>query len=123
MLDILRSGAVVNFLLVIIGGVLGCFLKKGIPEKAKNILMQGMALCVFYIGVTGIFEDNINVLIVIISVGLGALIGELLDLDRLVNKLGENLEKKINKPVFLLGDEPSMEMLYNTTIDFFTNAQ
>ncbi|MBQ6714709.1 MAG: DUF554 domain-containing protein [Clostridia bacterium] len=97
LLDILKSGAVVNFLLVIIGGVLGCFLKKGIPEKAKNILMQGMALCVFYIGVTGIFEDNINVLIVIISVGLGALIGELLDLDRLVNKLGENLEKKINK--------------------------
>jgi len=34
-----------------------------------------------------------------------------------------DLEKKINKPVFLLGDEPSMEMLYNTTIDFFTNEQ
>ena len=97
LLEVLKSGAVINFLLVIVGGVLGSLLKKGIPEKAKNILMQGMALCVLYIGVTGIFEDNINVLIVILSMGIGALIGELLDLDRLVNKLGEKLEDKLNK--------------------------
>ncbi len=97
MLEILKSGAVVNFLLVILGGVLGSFLKKGIPEKAKTILMQGMALCVMYIGVTGILETGINVLTVILSIALGALIGELCDLDRLVNRLGEGIEKKLNK--------------------------
>ena len=97
LLEVLKSGAVINFLLVIVGGVLGALLKKGIPEKAKNILMQGMALCVLYIGITGIFEDNINVLIVILSMGIGALIGELLDLDLLVNKLGKKLEDKLNK--------------------------
>lgn len=97
MLEILKSGAVVNFLLVILGGVLGLLFKKGIPERAKNILMQGMALCVMYIGVTGIFEENINVLIVILSTALGAIVGELIDLDGLVNKLGGKIEKRFNK--------------------------
>ena len=97
MLEILKSGAVVNFLLVILGGVLGLLFKKGIPERARNILMQGMALCVLYIGVTGIFEDKINVLIVIISTALGAIVGELIDLDGLINKLGGKIEECFNK--------------------------
>ncbi|MBQ8203620.1 MAG: DUF554 domain-containing protein [Clostridia bacterium] len=97
MLEILKSGAVVNFFLVILGGILGMLFKKGIPERARNILMQGMALCVMYIGVTGIFEDGINVLVVILSVALGAIVGELIDLDGLVNRLGEKIEKRFNK--------------------------
>jgi uncharacterized membrane protein YqgA involved in biofilm formation len=52
---------------------------------------------VLYIGDTGIFEENINVLIVILSTALGAIIGGLIDLDGLVNKLGGKIEKRFNK--------------------------
>lgn len=94
---IITSGAVVNFFIVIIGSALGLLLKKGIPEKIRKTLMHGVALCVLYIGVTGVFEKDINPLIVILSLGLGAVVGEMIDLDRAVNALGKSIENKLNK--------------------------
>lgn len=96
-IKIISSGAVVNFVLVIIGGIVGCLLKKGIPSRVSDTLIKGMALCVMFIGIKGLFEDGINILCVIISVGVGALIGELIDLDRLVNALGAKIEKRFSK--------------------------
>lgn len=94
---IFLSGAVVNFILIIIGGVIGSFLKKGIPERVTATLVNGMALCVFYIGVTGCIEDGTNILVVIFSFAIGSVIGELIDFDRLVNRLGDKLEIALNK--------------------------
>ena len=94
---VLLSGAVVNFALVILGSLLGMLFKKGIPEKVRKTLMNGMALCVIYIGVTGLFEDTTNIIIIILSLAVGSVIGELIDLDRRVNSLGERLEKSFNK--------------------------
>lgn len=90
----ITSGAVVNFFTVIIGSLIGLLLKKGIPERVKTTLMNGMALCVIYIGVTGLLEENINVLVVIASFAVGAVLGELADFDGMVNKLGTALESK-----------------------------
>ncbi|MBQ8741470.1 MAG: DUF554 domain-containing protein, partial [Clostridia bacterium] len=72
-------------------------LKRGIPEKIQKTLVSAVALCVLYIGVTGLFEDNINTLIIIISMALGAVIGQALDLDRLVNSLAQKIENKVKK--------------------------
>ena len=94
---IILSGAVVNFFLVIIGSLFGAIFKKSIPEKLQKALMQGMALCVLYIGITGLFEDSANILVIIVCTALGAVIGELIDLDSLVNKLGKRLEASVNK--------------------------
>lgn len=94
---ILTSGAVVNFVLVLAGCLLGVLLKKGVPEKVKNSLMTGMALCVVYIGITGLFDDNANIIIIIVSMGLGAVIGELCDIDGLVTKIGNRLEAVMGK--------------------------
>lgn len=95
MVRLFTSGAFVNFILVIIGGSVGMLLKKGIPERLRETLMKSMALCVLYIGVTGLFEGGTNPLIVIVSTAVGAVIGELIDLDRLVNCLGERIERAV----------------------------
>lgn len=75
---------------------MGALFKMGIPERLETALMTGMALCVLYIGVTGLFEEQANI-IIIVSMGLGALLGEFADLDRLVNSLGKKLEKTLGK--------------------------
>ncbi len=93
---ILSSGAVVNFFLVIIGSLLGLLFKKGIPEKIQQTLMTGMAFCVLYIGITGLFEEGANILVMIVCFAVGALIGELFDLDKRVNNLGIWIEKKVS---------------------------
>lgn len=97
MVGFLTSGAFVNFILVIIGSSIGMLLRRGIPEKVQKTLVSAVALCVLYIGITGLFEDNINVLIVIISMALGAIVGQLIDLDRLVNLLAQKIEAKVKK--------------------------
>lgn len=94
---VLSSGAVVNFIIVIICGFIGTLFKKGIPGKVKTALMNGMALCVIYIGISGTLEENANIIVIIISMALGALIGELIDFDRIVNRIGEGLENKFAK--------------------------
>lgn len=97
MVGFLTSGAFVNFVLVIIGSGIGMLLRREIPEKVQKTLVSAVALCVLYIGITGLFEDNINVLVVIISMALGAIVGQLIDLDRLVNLLAQKIEAKVKK--------------------------
>ncbi len=94
---VLLSGAVVNFFLVILGTLLGLLFKKGLPEKIQNVLMTAMAFCVFYIGVTGIFQENANILVIIACMAVGAVIGEAIDLDKLINKIGQSIENRFNK--------------------------
>lgn len=96
-LKIFTSGAVVNLFTVLLGSAIGLLLKKGIPEKVKATLMNGMALCVIYIGITGLFDEGANIIVIIISFALGAVLGEFLDLDGKVHKLGKNIESKFSK--------------------------
>ena len=97
MTKILTSGAFVNFLLVIAGSFVGLLLKKGIPDRVQKTVMAAMALSVIYIGVIGILEDGINTLMIIISLGIGGTIGELLDLDGVINRLGQKIEDRFKK--------------------------
>ena len=94
---VFTSGAVVNFILVVIGSLLGLLFKKGLPERIRQALMTGMAFCVLYIGITGLFEKDANILIIIVCFAVGAVIGELLNLDKQVNRLGCWVEKKVTK--------------------------
>lgn len=86
-------GTVVNALLIILGTFLGRFLHN-IPERMKETIMYGIGLAVTVIGVQMTFEST-QILIVIISIVVGAVIGEWLDLDDQVTRLGQWLEMKL----------------------------
>ena len=103
-------GTIVNFAAVLIFGLLGALVKKGIPQRVSDAIISGMAICVIYIGIDGALSATapapseesffsagiIKILIMIISIAVGTLIGELVDFDKLINRLGDTLEKKIN---------------------------
>ncbi len=86
-------GTFVNFLAIIGGSIVGLFLKGGIPERISSTVMNGISLCILFIGISGAFKVD-NMLIVIISMSIGAVIGELFNLDEKLKKLGDWLEKK-----------------------------
>ena len=101
-------GTIVNFAAVLVAGILGSLLKKGLPARISNAILSAMAICVIYIGVDGMLEAApllkegsalsgglAKVLIMILSMGLGTLIGELLDIDKQMNRLGAFVEKKL----------------------------
>lgn len=87
-------GVLVNTAAVLAGGTLGLLLKRGIPEKISDTLMKGIALCTICIGIAGVIKGE-NTLIMILSVVLGGLIGGLLNLDGLLNRFSQFLEKKV----------------------------
>ena len=86
-------GTIVNAVAIILGSLIGITIKKGIPKKISDIVMKGVGLCVLYIGISGALEGN-NTLVLVISMALGAVIGQLLDLDLRLQNLGDFLSKK-----------------------------
>lgn len=104
------TGTIVNALAVLAGsaaGLLLAFLAKRFSKllptnsadlgtRLQTIIMQGLALCTMYIGISGSLKGQ-NTLIAIISIALGALIGELLDLDKWVHRLGDWFQRKLAK--------------------------
>ena len=89
-------GVIVNVITVIIGSSLGLLFKKGIPEKVSSAAMTGLGACTLYIGISGSMSGE-NVLILIASIVLGAIVGTLLNIDIGINKFAEGIESKFRK--------------------------
>lgn len=87
-------GTLVNCATVIVGGLVGMVVKKGISDKLGNSIMYALALCVMYIGISGALDGE-NVLITILSLAIGTIIGETIDLDKHLNSFANNLERRI----------------------------
>ena len=96
-------GALVNTLAAGVGGLLGSLLKKGIPERFADLVQKGLALCVLYIGIKGSLVGT-NTLVTILSLVLGALRGELLNIDGGIERLGAWAQRKLSKGGSRLGE-------------------
>lgn len=86
-------GTFVNTAAVIAGSLIGILVKKGIPKRFADTIMKGLGLCVLYIGISGALKGT-NTLIAILSITIGAVIGELVDLDKSINNIGRYIESK-----------------------------
>ena len=97
-------GVIVNGLVIVGASFAALILKKFIMkfdknnkvEKISDTIMSGLALCIIYMGISGALECQ-HVLICIISMVVGGLIGELIDIDKGLNSLGDRIEEKLNK--------------------------
>lgn len=87
------TGTIVNSLTIIAGTIVGMLLGKFIPEHLSDAISKGVALCVLYIGIDGMLAGE-NALVAILSIVLGAIIGELLRLDDRIHDLGDWVERR-----------------------------
>lgn len=84
---------IINMSAVLLGGTLGLFIGQRFPQRIADTVMNGLALCVMYIGISGALSGQ-QTLIAIISMALGGALGELADLDGKLNALGQRLQQK-----------------------------
>ena len=89
-------GTLVNALAIIAGCVTGLLFSKGIPEHFKVTIQNGVGLSVILIGIKSALVAD-NLLIVIISIVIGALFGEFSRIEYRLEQLGDFLEKKVSK--------------------------
>lgn len=57
-------GTIVNTVSVIVGGLIGLVIKQGVSKRFSDIVMNGLALCVLYIGISGALKGQ-NTMVVI----------------------------------------------------------
>jgi uncharacterized membrane protein YqgA involved in biofilm formation len=87
-------GPVVNALTIVICSLLGFFLIRGIPDRFEDIIKKSLGLAVIYIGIRGSFANQ-HTLLLIMSLVIGAILGELIDIDKWMNRLGTWAEQKL----------------------------
>jgi uncharacterized membrane protein YqgA involved in biofilm formation len=95
-------GPLVNAVAVVVCSLAGCFLIKGIPERFENHIIKALGLAILFVGIKGALENQ-NGLLLVISMALGAIIGELIDIDKWMNRFGLWAERRLGK------DKPQAE--------------
>ena len=104
------TGSIINALAIVAGSAIGLLLKwlasrfsgvlpagsESLGKRLQDIIMQGVALCVLYIGISGSLKGS-NTLVAILSMVIGAIIGETLDLDRRMKQLGDWVQSKTQR--------------------------
>jgi len=89
-------GTIVNVVAIITGALLGILIKSGIKEDYKNTIMDGIGLSVVIIGIiSGIETDNI--ILIVGSIVLGSVIGEIIGIEEGLDKLGSFMQDKLGK--------------------------
>lgn len=87
-------GTLVNCAAIIAGSLAGAILQRGFPDKWKETLLAGMGLCTFVIGLN-MAQKSANIIYVVVSIALGILLGEWLDIDGHLNRFGKWVEGKL----------------------------
>jgi len=88
------TGVIVDTIAIFLGGTVGLFIKKGIPKKIEQAIMKALALSAIYIGVTGMTTGE-NTIFIILSLVIGVIIGELINLDDKMHRFTRFLATKI----------------------------
>lgn len=86
-------GTLINMVAILAGSALGLLLRKGIPDRLRDTVMQGLGLCVLLIGASGALKTA-DTMCVIISIVVGGLLGAAVNIERQLERLGEAAEKK-----------------------------
>lgn len=109
------TGTLVNVAGIIIGSLVGLVFKKGIPERVNEAILKVEGLAIAIIGLNGLLGSMITVdaatgklrdsgsLLLLVSLVVGCLAGELLRLDDRFNQFGLWIEGKIKTGGFARG--------------------
>lgn len=88
--------AVVNAIVVVLGGLLGLLLGGRLKEEHTHTIVNALGICVIVIGITSAITTS-NILIVIICLVIGTILGELLKIESRLDSLGDWLKAKVSK--------------------------
>lgn len=97
-------GTLINALAIIAGGIIGMVFGKKIPERMQETLLKVNGTAVLFIGIGGVMSKMLTIkdgvvntqgsMMMIGSLAIGTVVGELLDLDGWMHRFGVCLQKK-----------------------------
>lgn len=97
-------GTIINSAAIIVGGILGLLFGKLINERIQETLKKANGVSVLFIGISGALEGMFSVsggsivsgksMLIVVSMALGALVGEILNIEHWFERFGEWLKAK-----------------------------
>ena len=88
-------GTLINIGAIIVGSLIGLIFNSRIPERISQRAFQGIGLFTIFLGIKLALQTQ-NFMIMIFSVVIGAILGEILDIDKQINRFAEFLKVKIS---------------------------
>ena len=92
-------GTIINTAAVIAGGLIGICLKKGMKQKMQDTLMQACGVSVIFLGISGTLSKMNSIensdMVLILSLVIGSLIGEWLDIEQKMDLIGEKIKTAV----------------------------
>lgn len=97
-------GTIINSAAIIVGGVFGHLFGKILNERIQDSLQKASGICVLFIGIAGAMEGMLKLsgsslsagrsMLIVASLALGALVGEILNIEHGFERFGEWLKVK-----------------------------
>jgi len=88
-------GTIVNIIAILLGGTIGLFFNKRLPQRFINIFFQVIGLFTIFLGISMALETT-HVLHMIMALVIGALVGEALQLQKGAEQISGFLKLKLN---------------------------
>jgi uncharacterized protein len=105
-------GTAINVFAVLVGGSIGTLAGARLPEGMRETAMQAIGIVTLLVGVSNFLKYD-NVLVPLVSVILGLVVGELLDIEGHLRRLGDSLERRFSK-----GESPVSRAFVTTSLLF-----
>ncbi|MCD7976574.1 MAG: DUF554 domain-containing protein [Tannerellaceae bacterium] len=86
-------GTIVNTGAIIAGSCVGLMIHSRLSERMVKIIFQGLGLCTLIIG-TNMALGSENMLLIVISIVIGSIFGQLIDIDKYIRRLAEYIRRK-----------------------------
>lgn len=87
-------GTLINIIAVLIGGGLGLLLSNKLTKNLQQIVFQSIGLCTLLIGMQMALQFK-NLLVLIFSILIGAILGELFNFEKNIEILSNKIKKSI----------------------------
>lgn len=97
------AGALLNVITVALGSLIGLFVGNRLPDRVQQSVMTGLGLTTLVIGISNAMTSG-NIIIPLVSVVVGVIIGELLNIEGWLERFGGWLRDRFAK-----GDGESSE--------------
>ncbi|HEY5557919.1 DUF554 domain-containing protein [Acetobacterium sp.] len=89
-------GTIINAVTIIFCSIIGLLFKKALPQRLCETITQGMGLGIMIIGISMALKTQ-DIIILLVSLLFGAVIGELLNIEKQLKRLGDRLGSKMKK--------------------------
>ncbi len=87
-------GTLINVGAVIIGSIIGLLIHTRLPRRIVTIVFYGIGLFTIFLGIKMALKTD-NLLVMVFSLVIGSIIGELVNIDKGINSLSDYLKRKI----------------------------